>query len=187
MRKSYVFAWILLISGTAMLIAGGVLAYIKMETQLTFQGPDVVFNEGRTYWIDDHVVPPIDRGTQIELRVSASRSGGPIYVFLYPLSYMMPPIGEPGGVPIATGIVNSTSQFLFSGKAPISDQYVVELVIYNNTYTGSLHSTFPPFYGLRVLIIPGLLTLPAGLALLYYDKLRVRRDRMYSEAVEVAT
>ena len=183
MRKLRVMGWSLLISGIAMLAMGRILAFIKVDSLITMQGPNVQFTSERGYWIDDHIIPPIDRGTPIELHVSARGSGGPIYVFLYPLSYMIPPAGEVGGSPIASGIANETNAFSFSGDAPIADTYVVEVISYNNTYTASLRSTFPPLYGLRVVTVPGLLFTPGGLAIVYYDRLRQRREGVFKRAL----
>lgn len=184
MRKYWIVGWSLLISGIAMLATGRILAFIKADIQITIQGPNVQFSSERGYWIDDHVIPPIDRGTPIKLYVSVTGSGGPIYVFLYPLSYMIPPAGEVGGPPIASGVANETSAFTFTGDAPIGDSYVVELVTYNNTYTASLRSTFPPLYGLRTVTVPGLLFTPGGFALIYYDRIRRRRENMFQRALD---
>lgn len=184
MRKYIAAGWIMLIFGVALILTGRILAFIKVETQLILQGPDIQFSSERKYWIDDHIIPPIDRDTPIELNVTALETGGPIYVFLYPLSYMIPAPGQMGGMPIASGVLNGSSrEFLFSGHAPISDQYVIELIVYNNTYSARLRSVFPPLYGLRGAAIPAILLIPGGLAVIYYDGIRMRREKMFKKAI----
>jgi len=181
MRKLKTVGIFLLIAGLVMVLMSTVLPLVKMPQTFTKSGPSRELNENITYWIDTWVLPPIDAGTPFSLDLEAGSPGG-INIAILP-SWG----GEVilGSGPLLSCAINSTQQALSaSAIVQTTSEYLVFIVCTRNNFTLTINSKWSPFYSLRILIYPGLGTLPAGLLILYYDRILENKERLIRESLK---
>jgi len=68
--------------------------------------------------------------------------------------------------------------------APLSSEYIVFIVSIRNTFTLKISANWSPFYNLRVYLYFGIGVIPAGLLIVYYERLKESRERAIREALE---
>jgi hypothetical protein len=154
---------------------------VKLPQTLVKRGPSVELDENTTYWIDTWGLPSIDAGTPFSVDLEAGSPGG-ISIAILPSRS-----GEVilGSGPLLTYVFNSTQQrLLASTTAPVSAEYIVFIVCIKNNFTLTINSKWSPFYDLRAYIYFGLGTLPAGLLIIYYDKIKESKERIIQEALK---
>jgi hypothetical protein len=163
----------LVTGGIIILFMSIVLPTIKLTQTLVKNGPSITFDEVITYWIDTWSLPPIDAGTQFSVDMKAKSPGGLSIVILPSKN------GEviPGSTALLIHVFEPTQQtLLVSTTAPMSSEYIVTITCLRNYYTLTINSQWSPFYGLRVLLYLGLLTLPAGLLIIHYTRIKDRQS-----------
>ena len=64
----------------------------------------------------------------------------------------------------------------------MKSEYFVSVVSIRNNYTLTISSIWSPFDSLRAYLYLGISAIPAGLLIIYYDRIVEKRDRMYRDA-----
>jgi hypothetical protein len=170
----------LIVLGVILLIIGLLMPYYKIPQRISGTGPNVQFTPTRTYWIRTYIIPPIDRGTPINLSVMSDRSGA-TWVLLGPYdtqtqSLAGPPLVNTVFAKDQKGLVT----FIIADK---SGPYMLMITSYNSTYSFYLSSVWSPFYELRSSTAIGLAVLPIGIVTAYYDGIVERREKMFEETL----
>jgi hypothetical protein len=181
MRRLRAIGLFLVIAGLVTTLMSTVLPLVKMPQTLVKRGPSVELNENVTYWIDTWILPPIDAGTQVSVDLRA-RNPGNISIAILPFQG-----GEviSGSSPLLTYVFDSTRQtFSANAAAPVTSEYLVSIVCIKNNYTLTINSSWSPFYSIRTYIYLGLGALPAGILIIYYDRILENKDRLIRESLK---
>ena len=157
------------------------MPYYKTPQRLSATGPEIEFSPTRPYWITTYIIPPIDKGTPINLSVLSDKTGA-TWVMLAPYDAQTQNLGGSPTINVVfakdqRGLVTFTS-------AEQSGPYMLMITSYNSSYSLSLSSVWSPFYELRALATIGLAILPIGIVAAYYDGIVERREEMVREALK---
>jgi hypothetical protein len=181
MRRLRTIGLFLVMAGLVITLTSTVLPLVKMPQTLFKRGPTVELNENVTYWIDTWILPPIDAGTQVSVDLEAG-SPGNISIAILP---------SQGGVvtsgsPLLIYVFDPTRQkFSANETAPVTSEYLVFISCIKNNFTLTIKSRWSPFYSLRTFVYLGLGALPAGLLIIYYDRILENKERLIRESLKV--
>ncbi|MBS7614466.1 hypothetical protein KEJ18_01845 [Candidatus Bathyarchaeota archaeon] len=181
MRKLKAIGILLLVTGFVVILMSTVLPLVKMPQTFIVKGPSKQLTGNISYWIDTWILPPIDIGTSFSINIEANTPGG-ISIAILP---------SRGGeiileaAPLLSCIFNST-QKVFSASTIVqtTSEYLVFVVCVRNNFTLMINSSWSPFYSFRILIYPGLGALPAGILIVYYDRILESKERLIREALK---
>jgi len=133
------------------------------------------------YWIDTFILPTIDSGTTVTIYLRGDHAGG-LGITIIPYQ---------GGAPVvgASPIINyifevDQSTLTAQARANMTSDYFVSIVSIRNNYTLTISSIWSPFESLRAYLYPGLSMLPAGLLIIYYDRIIEKRDEEIRKATQ---
>jgi hypothetical protein len=153
----------------------------KTPQRLSGTGPNVQFSPTLTYWLRSYILPPIDKGTPINLNVLSDKPGA-TWVLLAPYD---PQTQSLGGPPIVNTIFAKDQKgIVVFTSADTTGQYMLMITSYNSSYSFYLDSVWSPFYELRAWTTIGLAILPIGIVTIYYDGLVEKREAMFEEALK---
>lgn len=157
------------------------MPYYKSPQRLEGTGPNVHFTTNLSYAIRSYVIPPIDEGQPINLSVLSDRPGSTT-VLLAAFDPQTDTITSPVLVNVVFG-KGQKGVAVFT-NATKGGPYMLAITSYNSSYTFTLASVWSPFYDLRSFTTYGLLAVPLGLVIVYYDGIVERRERMFEEAMK---
>jgi hypothetical protein len=84
-----------------------------------------------------------------------------------------------GAMPIINYIFEIDQEILSAqAKTTMRSEYFVSVVTIKNSYTLTINSLWSPFDSLRAYLYLGLSMLPAGLLIIYYDRIIEKRDEL---------
>ena len=180
LRPGKTVGYVLISLGVFFLIVGLIMPYYKTPQRLAGSGPNVEFASDRPYVIKSYIVPPIDEGQPINLSVLSDRPGSTA-VLLAAYDQQAQTISGP---PLLNVVFakDQKGMAIFT-QASKSAPYTLMITSYNSSYTFTLTSVWSPFYDFKSFTTYGLLTVPLGLVVVYYDGIVERRDRMFEEAL----
>jgi hypothetical protein len=171
-RKGRLFGNFLIVLAVVMMIFGLLMPYYKTSQRLSASGPDIQFTPKQNYWITTYIIPPIDKGTPINLSVLSDRTGA-TWILLAPYDAQTQNIAGPPIVNVV--FAKDQKGFVKFASAEQSGPYMLMITSYNSTYSFSLSSVWSPFYELRALTTIGLAILLVGIVATYYDGIVERR------------
>ncbi len=179
MRKLRAYSAVLITAGVVLIFISTVLPQLKSEQTLVRKGPGVPLTDGISYWIDTFILPPIDEGSQFYVNLRTERPGNEsVTVFPYANGQFI------GSKPLVNWVFErDQSSFMVSTVVTVSSSYFVSIYSRMNNYTLTIRSTWSPYDSLRVYLYWGIAALPAGLLILYYDRIRERQERMFRDSV----
>lgn len=181
MQRLKAIGFLLVIMGIVIIFISTVLPLVKLPQTFIETGPKVELDEEISYWIDTYILPPIDAGTPFSVDFEGAHPGG-LTIAILPSRD-----GEviPGSSPLLTDVFDPTRQRLStSTTAPMSSEYTIFIVSIGNNYTIRINSKWSPFHHFRVYLYFGIGALPAGLLVLYYERMMERQRRIISEALK---
>jgi hypothetical protein len=165
--------------GILVVFSSTILPIVKLPQTLTKTGPSVNLSQYTSYWIDTFVLPTIDNDTEVTVMLRGDHQGGlgiTIISFRDGAAVI-------GALPIINYIEEPSQQtFTISAKTNMKSDYFVSVVSIRNNYTLTINSVWSPFDSLRPYLYLGISAIPAGLLLIYYDRIVEKRDRMYKNA-----
>ena len=169
----------LTIMGILVIFSSTILPIVKLPQTLIKTGPSVNLSNYTNYWIDTFVIPTIDNDTDVTITLRGDHQGG--------LGITIIPFKDGAAVVGALPIINfieepSQQTFTISAKTSMMSEYFVSVVSIRNNYTLTINSIWSPFDSLRPYLYFGLSEIPAGLLLIYYDRIVEKRDHMYKNA-----
>jgi len=180
-RKGRITGNALIVLGVILVIVGLLMPYYKIPQRLTGIGPKGDFSQRRPYWVSTYITPPIDKGTPINLNLLSDKPGATA-VLLAPFDPQMQMIEAP---PVINTVFGPNQNGLVAFAAAIkSAPYMLMITSYNSSFQFQLDSVWSPFYELRASTTFGLATIPLGLAIIYYDGIVEKRERMFEEALK---
>ena len=153
---------------------------MKLPQTLNLKGPSVALTETTQYWIDTIILPTIDNDTLILLNLKAEHGGG-IGISIIPYRDGTPVVGE---MPIINYFFEANEEIITTQTRTIMrSEYFVSIVSIRNNYTLTISSVWSPYNSLRTYLYLGLCLLPAGLLIIYYDRIIEKRDHMFQRAM----
>jgi hypothetical protein len=165
--------------GILVVFSSTILPIVKLPQTFIKKGPSVNLTEYMSYWIDTFILPPIDNDTKVVVTLRGDHSGG-LGITIIPFRDSAPVVGA---LPIINYIENISQQtFTLSSKTTMKSEYFVSVVSIRNNYTLTINSIWSPFDSLRAYLYLGLSAIPAGLLIIYYDRIVEKRDRMFKDA-----
>jgi len=179
-RKAWTTGIVLITLSLIFLVLGTVMPYYKSPQRLEGTGPNISFTPTRTYWINSYYIPPVDKGSEINLNV-LSDCAGRTTVLLAPYDDVQQIIIGP----VLANVVFARDQkgLVIFTRANRAGPYFLTITSYNSTYTFYLTSTWSPFYGLKQLVVYAFLLLPLGIVSAYYSRIMDERERMTEKAL----
>jgi hypothetical protein len=166
--------------GILVLFSSTILPIVKLPQTLTKTGPSVNLTQYMNYWIDTFVLPTIDNDTTVVVTLRGDHAAG-LGITIIPYSDGAPIVGA---LPIVNYIEDPSQQtFTLSSKTTMKSEYFVSVVSIRNNYTLTISSIWSPFDSLRAYLYLGICAIPAGLLIIYYDRIVEKRDRMYKAAL----
>jgi hypothetical protein len=181
LRKGRLIGNTLIIIAVVLLIIGLLMPNYKIPQRLSGTGPNVRFSPTLTYWWRSYIVPPIDKGTPINLSVLSDKPGA-TWVLLAPYD---PQTQSLGGPPIVNVVFAKEQKGLVTFlTTEQSGPYMLMITSYNSSYSFYLGSVWSPFYELRAWTTIGLAILPIGIVTIYYDGIVEKREEMFEEALK---
>jgi hypothetical protein len=163
------------------LVIGSAMPYYKSPQRLEGTGPGVKFTSSLPYWINSYLIPPIDEGQSISLSVLSDRAGSTTVV----LAPWNPDTQAIIGPPLVGTVFGPSQKGLaVFTHATRTGPYLLQITSFNSSYTFYITSVWSPFYQYRTLTTYGLLLLPFGLIIMYYDRLVERREKMAEDALQ---
>jgi len=181
MHRLKAIGFILVIMGIMIIFMSTVLPLVKLPQTFIETGPKVELNEDISYWIDTYILPPIDADTPFSVDLEGAHPGG-LTIAILPSRD-----GEviAGSSPLLTDVFDPTRQRLStSTTAPMSSEYTIFIVSIRNNFSIRINSIWSPFYNLRVYLYFGIGALPAGLLVLYYERMMEGQRRVIREALK---
>jgi hypothetical protein len=179
MRRLKTFGILLVAAGALIIFMSTVLPLVKTPQTLQKKGPSVKLDETINYWIDTWILPPIDKGTSLTVDLVSESPGG-VSITIFPSKN-----GEiiAGSNPILTSSFTPIQQSLHTTKkASMTSEYTVSIICIMNNFTLTISSNWSPFYVLRTYLYLGLGSLPAGLLIIYYSKIKESKEKILLEA-----
>jgi hypothetical protein len=180
-RKGRLIGNSLIVLAVILMIFGLLMPYYKTPQRLSATGPDIEFTSTRSYWITTYIIPPIDKGTPINLSILSDKTGA-TWILLAPYDSQTQNLGGPPVINVV--FAKDQKGFVTFTSAERSGPYMLMITSYNSSYTFSLSSVWSPFYELRALTTMGLAILPIGIVATYYDGIVERREEMVREALK---
>lgn len=169
-----------MVFGVILIIVGFMMPYYKSPQRLKGAGPGVQFSATTSYWINSYVIPPIDAGQPISLNLLSDKEGATVIL----LSPYNSKTGRPEGEPLLhRGLSEYERGIVFFAPATKSGPYLLMITSYNSSYTFYLDSVWSPYYEFRASRVFGIVILPFGLAILYYDQIMEKREKMIEDAM----
>jgi hypothetical protein len=171
-RKGRLFGSSLIVLAVIMIVFGLLMPYYKTSQRLAATGPDIQFTPRQSYWITTYIIPPIDKGTPINLSVLSDRTGA-TSILLAPYDSQTQNIAGP---PIVNVVFAKDQRgFVKFTSAEQSGPYMLMITSYNSSYSICLSSVWSPFYELKALTTIGLAILLIGILASYHDGIVERR------------
>ncbi len=165
--------------GILVVFSSTILPIVKLPQTLTKMGPSVNLTQYTNYWIDTFVLPTIDNDTLVVVTLRGDHAAG-LGITIIPYRDGAPIVGA---LPIINYIEDLSQQtFTLSSKTTMKSEYFVSVVSIRNNYTLTISSIWSPFDSLRAYLYLGISAIPAGLLIIYYDRIVEKRDRMYKSA-----
>lgn len=181
MHRLKAIGFLLVITGIIIIFMSVILPLVKLPQTFVMRGPKVELNEDTTYWIETCILPPIDAGTPFSVDLEGAHPGG-LTIAILPSRD-----GEviPGSSPLLTSVLDPNQQGLStSTTAPMSSEYTIFIVSIRNNFTLMINSNWSPFYNLRIYLYFGIGALPAGLLVIYYERILEGQKRVIREALK---
>ena len=179
MRRLRILGNFLTIIGILMIFSSTILPLVKLPQTLVKAGPRVTLNESAQYWIDTFILPTIDYDTPVLVSIRGEHAGG-VSVTIIPWRDGSTIMGEK---PIINYIFEEDQQtYTTTAKASMTSEYFVSVFCIRNNYTLTINSVWSPYYNLRAYLYLGLSALPAGLLVIYYDRILDKRDQIIKKA-----
>ena len=180
MRKLKLFGNLLTITGILVVFSSSVLPLVKLPQTLTKTGPSSMTTGVNQYWIDTFIIPSVDEGTTVTVNLVGARAGG-LAVTIIPYKDGAPVVGA---TPVVSYILDETEKtYTVHAKTDISSDLFVSVACIKNNYTITIDSLWSPYNNLRAYTYLGLSTLPAGLLIIYYDRIIEKRDQAIKKAL----
>jgi hypothetical protein len=159
--------------GILVVFSSSVLPLVKLPQILTKTGPSFILTESNQYWIDTFIIPTIDNDTMILITLKGGHVGG-IGISIIPYKDGTPIVGE---TPVINYIFDADQEtYTTQAKTNLKAEYFVTVFCIKNNYTLTINSVWSPYDSLRAYLYLGLSTLPAGLLIIYYDRIIEERD-----------
>ncbi len=179
MRRLRLLGNLLTVAGILVVFSSTVLPLVKLPQTITKTGPSALTTS--QYWIDTFILPTIDAGTMVTIYLRGDHAGG-LGITIIPYQGGSPVVGVP---PIINYIFEvDQSTLTAQAKANMTSEYFVTVVTIRNNYTLTLSSVWSPFESLKAYLYPGLSMLPAGLLIIYYDRIIEKRDEEILKATQ---
>jgi hypothetical protein len=170
----------LTIIGILVVFSSTVLPIVKLPQTLVKTGPSVNLTESNNYWIDTFVLPTIDNDTEVVVTLRGGHAGS-LGITIIPFRDGAAVVGA---LPVINYIFDPSQQtFTASARTTMKSEYFVSILSIRNNYTLTINSIWSPFDSLRAYVYLGLSAIPAGLLIIYYDRIVEKRDRMYRNAL----
>jgi len=179
-RKLRVLGNLLIVIGILIVFVSTVLPLVKFPQTMNMKGPSRLLTETIQYWIDTIILPTIENDTVIILNLSAENHGG-IGISIIPYRDGAPVVGE---MPIINYFFEADeANITTQARTIMRSEYFVSIVSIRNNYTLTISSVWSPYASFRAYLYLGLFTLPAGLLIIYYDRIIEKRDHMFQRAM----
>lgn len=161
--------------GILIVFSSTVLPLVKLPQTLVKTGPSVPLSASNQYWIDTFIIPTIDNDTLVSITLKGDHAGG-LGITIIPYREGAPVVGA---MPIINYIFETNQEILLAqAKTSTKSEYFVSVVTIMNSYTLTINSLWSPYDSLRAYLYLGLSMLPAGLLIIYYDRIIEKRDQM---------
>jgi hypothetical protein len=171
-RKLRIIGNLLTIFGILVVFSSLVLPLVKLPQTFNRTGPSAVAGSNQ-YWIDTFILPQIDNGTVIMIYLKGVHPGG-LGITIIPYQEGAPIVGA---TPVINYIFETDQETLTAqSMATLDAEYFVSVVSIMNSYSLTISSVWSPYNSLRTYLYPGLSMLPAGLLIVYYDRIIEKRD-----------
>jgi uncharacterized protein YjeT (DUF2065 family) len=179
MRRLRLLGNALTVLGILVVFSSSVLPMVRLPQTLIRTGPNVTPGTVNEYWIDTFILPTIDAETPVLVDLRESARGG-LGITIIPYRDGAPVMGAP---PLFTHLFDEgESTYSVEAATRIQAEYFVSVFSEMNAYTLTISSVWSPYDSLRPYLYLGLVTIAAGLVLIYYDRILEKRDREILEA-----
>ena len=166
--------------GILIAFSSSVLPLVKLNQTLIKTGPSITLTESNQYWIDTFILPTIDNDTPVIVNLKGEKAGG-LGITIIPYKNGAYVIGKGA---ILNHIFNVGEQiFAATARTSVESEYFVSVSCIRNNYTLTISSVWSPYDSLKAYLYLGLSAFPAGLLIIYYDRIIEKRDRLFQKAM----
>jgi hypothetical protein len=177
-RRNRVIANALIVIGVLLLLTGILMPYYKIPQRLTVEGPRIQYEP---YTVSTYLVPPIDKGTPINLNFLSDKAGTTT-ILLAPFDTVDQSIDLP--VVLHVSFSQTQKGLVFFASAPKTARYMLMITCYNSSsFRFRLDSVWSPFYQYRSATVFGIFVLLLGIVSVYYIEYAERKEEMFRKAL----
>ena len=174
-RRLRLLGNIIAVLGIVIIFFSTLLPIVKMPQTLIVTGPNIPLTAKSTYWIDTFIIPTIDNDTIFSVTLRGNQNGG-LGVTIIPYSNGAPLVGA---MPLINYMLTpSQNTFTTQVRTTVQAEYFVSVYSQLNNYTLTINSVWSPYNSFRPYLYLGLSMLPAGLLIIYYDRIVEKKEQI---------